>query len=43
MRNRAGTFSIGRLMEFLTALGQNVLITIRPARREHGQMSVLIG
>lgn len=43
MRNRAGSFSIGRLMEFLTALGQNVEVTVRPARREHGQMSVLIG
>lgn len=40
MRNRAGSFSIGRLMEFLTILGQDVRITVRPARREHGQMSV---
>jgi predicted XRE-type DNA-binding protein len=40
MRNRAGTFSIGRLMDFLTALGQDVSITVRPTRKEHGAMSV---
>jgi len=28
MRNRAGNFSVGRLMEFLTALGQDVQITV---------------
>jgi predicted XRE-type DNA-binding protein len=43
MRNRAGTFSVGRLMEFLTALGQDVEVTVRPTRREHGQMSVTLG
>lgn len=43
MRNRAGSFSAGRLMEFLTALGQDVEITVRPARKEHGEMSVMIG
>jgi predicted XRE-type DNA-binding protein len=43
MRNRAGTFSVGRLMEFLTALGQDVEVTIRPTRREHGEMSVTLG
>ena len=43
MRNRAGTFSVGRLMEFLTALGQDVKVTIRPTRREHGEMSVNLG
>lgn len=32
MRNRAGNFSVGRLMEFLTALRQDVEITVRPAR-----------
>jgi predicted XRE-type DNA-binding protein len=40
MRNRAGSFSVGRLMEFLTALGQDVEITIRPTRKEHGEMSI---
>src|ERR1700682_672029 len=36
MRNRAGNFSVGRLMEFLTALRQDVEITVRPTRKEHG-------
>ncbi|MFZ0322009.1 MAG: helix-turn-helix transcriptional regulator [Candidatus Sulfotelmatobacter sp.] len=40
MRNRAGSFSVERLMEFLTALGQDVEITVRPARRSHGAVSV---
>jgi predicted XRE-type DNA-binding protein len=43
MRNRAGTFSVGRLMEFLTALGQDIEVTLRPTRREHGEMSVNFG
>ena len=43
MRNRAGSFSVGRLMEFLTALGQDVEIAVRPSRKEHGDMSVTIG
>ena len=29
-RNRAGNFSLGRLMEFLTALGRDVRITVKP-------------
>jgi len=41
MRNRAGSFSVGRLMDFLTALGHDVQIEVRPAHREHGVMSVL--
>jgi predicted XRE-type DNA-binding protein len=41
MRNRAGNFSIGRLMEFLTALRQDVEITVRPTRKEHGVLSVV--
>jgi predicted XRE-type DNA-binding protein len=40
MRGRSGNFSVGRLMEFLTALGQDVEITIRSTRKEHGDMSV---
>lgn len=44
MRNRAGSFSVGRLMEFLTDLGQDVEIRVRPAaREEHGEMSVRLG
>jgi predicted XRE-type DNA-binding protein len=42
MRNRAGNFSVGRLMEFLTALGQDVEITVRPTRKPHGEMLVLM-
>jgi predicted XRE-type DNA-binding protein len=42
MRNRAGTFSVGRLMDFLTALGQDVRITVRPTRKERGGMSVAV-
>jgi predicted XRE-type DNA-binding protein len=41
MRNRAGSFSVGRLMEFLTALRQDVEITVRPTRKEHGALSVV--
>jgi predicted XRE-type DNA-binding protein len=41
MRNRAGNFSVGRLMEFLTALRQDVEIAVRPARKERGALSVL--
>lgn len=33
MRNRAGNFSVGRLMEFFTALGQDVEITVKPTRK----------
>jgi predicted XRE-type DNA-binding protein len=44
MRNRGGTFSVGRLMEFLTAFGQDVEIAVRPARarKQHGKMSVTL-
>ncbi len=41
MRNRAGNFSIGRLIEFLTALGQDVEISVRPTRKEQGTLSVI--
>jgi predicted XRE-type DNA-binding protein len=41
MRNRSGSFSVERLMEFLTALGQDVEISVRPARKEHGEVSVV--
>ena len=41
MRNRAGSFSVERLMEFLTALGQDVEITVRPTRKEQGEVSVV--
>ncbi|MBZ5524104.1 MAG: helix-turn-helix domain-containing protein [Acidobacteriia bacterium] len=41
-RNRSGNFSVGRLIEFLTALGQDVKITVTPARKQHGQMFVVV-
>jgi predicted XRE-type DNA-binding protein len=41
MRNRAGNFSVGRLIEFLTSLGQDVQITVKPTRKEQGAMSVV--
>jgi len=42
MRGRSGSFSVGRLMEFLIALGQDVEITVRPTRKQHGELSVII-
>ena len=42
MRNRAGNFSVGRLMEFLTALGQDVRITVKPTRKARGEMAVVV-
>jgi hypothetical protein len=41
MRNRSGSFSVERLMDFLTALGQDVEISVRPARKGHGEVSVV--
>ena len=41
MRNRAGTFSVGRLMDFLTALGQDVEIIVRPTGKHQGEVSVV--
>ena len=42
IRNRSGIFSVERLMQFLTALGQDVEISVRPTRKEHGQLSVVV-
>ncbi|MEA2904763.1 MAG: hypothetical protein QOI12_2150 [Alphaproteobacteria bacterium] len=42
MRNRAGNFSVGRLIEFLTALGQDVQITVKPTRKARGEMEVVM-
>jgi predicted XRE-type DNA-binding protein len=41
MRNRAGNFSVGRLMEFLMILRRDVEITVRLARKGHGGLSVV--
>ena len=42
MRNRSGSFSVERLMDFLTALGQDVEITVRPTRKRQGEVSVIV-
>lgn len=42
MRNKAGTFSVERLMDFLTALGHDVEIWVKRTRKAHGQMSVVV-
>ena len=43
MRCKPVSVSVGRLMEFLTMLGQDVEVTVRPsARRKAGDMSVLV-
>ena len=42
MRNRAGTFSVERLMDFVMALGLDVEIHLKRARKAHGQMSVVV-
>lgn len=41
MRGQSGTFSVERLMDFLTLLGQDVEITVRPKRKSHGEVSVI--
>jgi predicted XRE-type DNA-binding protein len=41
MRNRGGAFSVERLMDFLTALGQDVEIIVKPTRKSHGEVSVV--
>lgn len=43
MRCRPVSVSVGRLMEFLTILGQDVEVTVKPAqRRKSGHMSVVV-
>jgi predicted XRE-type DNA-binding protein len=42
MRGQSGAFSAERLMDFLTALGQDVEITVRPTRKERGEVSVVV-
>jgi predicted XRE-type DNA-binding protein len=43
MRCKPMSVSVGRLMEFLTILGQDVEVTVRPAApRPSGHMSVLV-
>ncbi|MGH9444894.1 MAG: helix-turn-helix domain-containing protein [Terriglobia bacterium] len=40
MRGQSGAFSVERLMDFLTALGQDVEISVKPAHRKHGEVLV---
>jgi predicted XRE-type DNA-binding protein len=42
MRNRSGNFSVARLMDFLTALGHDVEIRVKRARKPHGEVSVVV-
>src|ERR1700690_3768399 len=42
MRNRSGSFSVERLMDFLTALGHDVEIRVKRTRKPHGGMSVVV-
>jgi predicted XRE-type DNA-binding protein len=43
MRCKPVSVSVGRLMEFLNVLGQDVEVTVRPARRRKvGDMSVVV-
>ncbi|MHB8654761.1 MAG: helix-turn-helix domain-containing protein [Terriglobia bacterium] len=42
MRGHSGSFSAERLMDFLTSLGQDVEITVRPTRKDHGEVSVVV-
>jgi hypothetical protein len=43
MRCKPASVSVGRLMELLIALGQDVEVTIRPsARRKAGDMTVVV-
>jgi predicted XRE-type DNA-binding protein len=43
MRCKPVSVSVGRLMEFLNVLGQDVEVTVRPAaRRKAGSMSVVV-
>lgn len=42
MRGQSGTFSVERLMEFLTALGQDVQIAVGPKRKARAEMSVVM-
>jgi len=43
MRCKPVSVSVGRLMEFLTVLGQDVEVTVKPAKRHKaGDMSVVV-
>jgi len=42
MRGQSGNFSVERLMDFLTALGRDVEIIVKPTKRAHGDVSLVL-
>ena len=40
---RAGNSEVGRLMEALAALGQDVRVTVTPTKKRVGEMDVVVG
>jgi hypothetical protein len=42
VRGQSGTFSVERLMDFLTALGHDIEIAVTPSRKKRGKMSVSV-
>jgi asparagine N-glycosylation enzyme membrane subunit Stt3 len=42
-RTLADNVEVGRLFEFLTALGQHVRITMTPTKKRQGEMEVVVG
>lgn len=42
MRNRSGSFSVGKLMTLLTKLDQDVQITVQPKRRSQAELSFTV-
>jgi predicted XRE-type DNA-binding protein len=43
MRGQSGAFSVERLIDFLTTLGHDIEIYVRPARKKyHGGLSVIV-
>lgn len=41
--NRAGNVEVGGCLSFLTTLGQDVRITVKPAKKRQGEMDVVVG
>ena len=42
MRNRSGSFSVGKLMELLTKLDQDVQITVQPKQHQQAALSFVV-
>lgn len=40
MKNRGGSFSVGKLLELLTQLGHDIEVAVTPAHSQQGEMSV---